>query len=125
MDLTLFFGLEALGLLLVFLGYFSKERAYSLIGFSFLFVLGSWVILPGQLEIKTGETEAYTYLCYSCLGSSVPGLPGNETTISSIITTYNTTPWKDGNSKFFGIWQSVLAAVGFAISLIEVRRGTP
>ena len=107
MNITLFFGLEALAVILIFLGYYSKERAYSFLGFSFLFILGSWVIIPGQLTTITGETKTLTY---------------TNSTLTSEITTYSQTPWNDNTTRFFGIYTALLGAIGFGISLVEIRR---
>lgn len=111
MYLPLFVTLVSISLLLVFLGYYAKEGAYSLIGFFFIFLLGASVLLPGSLAYKTGDNVTIT--------------SDNSTgaTIISELHTDTYTNFSDGQSHSFGIWLAALGAVGIAITLNELRKG--
>lgn len=68
MILALFIVILAAGLILAALGYYTEEGSYSLIGFLIIFLLGLWILIPGDLQIKTGSntTTTYTYVCGCC-----------------------------------------------------------
>jgi hypothetical protein len=110
MELSLFAVLLALGIVLIILGYWTKEGAYSLLGFSFLFILGVWVLLPGNLEVNTGTNTTYTYL---------------NSTLQSTAEVATTTRFNDNVSRFFGLWLTICGAVGIAITTAEIKRGIP
>jgi hypothetical protein len=123
MLLTLFIVFIGLSLLLVFLGYYSKESLFSIIGWSFIFFLSIGILIPGNLEYKTGTNEAYTYMCYECIGNSIPGMATDNSTItlSSIIITDQLAKYDGTSSRFFGIWLMFTSIAGIAISLSEVQ----
>lgn len=110
MLLALFITFLSLGLLLIFLGYYSKESVYSFMGWSFLFFLGASILLPGNLEYQTGTNTTTTYT-YS-----------NSTLSNTIITeTRVQTNLTGTSSHFFGFWLTFLSVAGIAISLSEVQ----
>lgn len=108
---TLFIVFLVAGLLLIFLGYYSKESAYSLIGWGFLFFLATNVLLSGNLEYYTGATINSTY-AYNA---------NNTITSSSIITTNNYDNLTGANARFFGLWLLMSSIAGIAISLSELQ----
>jgi hypothetical protein len=96
---------EMFGLLLLIVaflcwfGYFSKIRAFAVVGMSILFILSSWIIL------------------YDSSGKNVSGLEfksGFNTTIvgGSTITTYNYTTYADGTTLWVGILLAIVSAIG-------------
>lgn len=113
----------ALSLTLIFLGYYSKERSYSLVGFAFIFILGFWGVLLTGIQYQSGQTEVYNYICQSCTGTTFPSPAGNESQISSIVTTYDFTTLNDNIIRFIGIWLTVIGGVGIAINIAEIKRG--
>ncbi len=114
MFLSLFMILLGLAIILIFLGYLTNERSYSMVGFAFMFILAISVLFPGTLQIKNGETTQtnYTYVA-TVLESTNTG------------TTYNYENYSDSNSRFFGFWLIMLSIAGFSIQLIDLRRGNP
>lgn len=115
MFLSLFIILLGIALILVFLGYLTNERSYSMVGFAFVFVLAISVLFPGTLEVKNGETDITTY--------NYTGTATLESTSST--TTYNYSNYSDSNSRFFGFWLIMLSIAGFSIQLVDLRRGNP
>ena len=108
MQLALLGLLLSIAISLIFLGYYSKERAYSLVGFSFLFIIGFWALMPAGIEYSTGATITYNY--------------DNTTLTSTTITDTNTTI-NDNLIRFFGVWIAALGAIGVAINVAEIKRG--
>lgn len=118
--LTLFCILASLGVLFIFLGYYSQESAYSLIGFAFLFWLSAFILLPGNLEIKTGENTTYAYVCYDCNNGRIYE-NGTQITVSNKVIIDNYAPIDDTAAHFFGFWLLFVSIVGIAISLTEIK----
>jgi hypothetical protein len=108
--LGLFVVLIGLGLFLVWLSYYSKEALYSLVGFTFIFILGLWTILPGNLQLQTGENISTSY-----------SYTNGTLTSANEVNVYNYTSVQDSTSRFFGIWLCVLSACGFAVTLFEIK----
>jgi hypothetical protein len=67
MILSLFIILLAISFILIFLGYQTKEGSYYMLGFAFIFILGSTVLLPGNLQLPEGSITAYNYSCACCI----------------------------------------------------------
>jgi len=107
MLLILFIVLLALSVILIWLGHSHEEGLYSLAGFFFLFLLGFLIVLPGNLAIQAGENVTITTI--------------NETTTE--IHAPNYTNFSDTISHSFGIWISLTAIFGFALTLTEIRSG--
>lgn len=81
-----------------------------MIGFFFLFLLGIFVLLPGDLEIPNGTTTTYTY---------------NETILTSETSTPTYEYFNDFLSHFFGFWITLTAIFGFIMSIGDIKRGVP
>src|SRR4030042_5539915 len=101
--LALFVVLLAFSLIMIWLGHSHEEGLYSLAGFFFLFLLGLSVILPGTVSIPSGENVTIT-------------TAGNYTLE---VHTQNYEPFNDTLSHSFGLWISLVAIFGFAITLTE------
>ena len=108
MQLSLLSLLLTIAISLIFLGYYSKERAYSLVGFSFLFILGFWSIMAGGIDYNTGATISYSY---------------DNSTLTSTTITETTQNINDNIIRFFGVWMSVLGVIGVSINVAETRGG--
>lgn len=109
MLLSLLVVLLGIATALVFLGYYSKERAYSLVGFSFFFILGFWSIMAGGIDYASGELHNYTYTA--------------NDTINTIEITDQYTNVTDNTTRFFGVWLALFGALGAAITTAEIRKG--
>jgi hypothetical protein len=114
MILILFVILLAISLILVGLGYFTKEGTYYMLGFAFIFILGTFVILPGSLEVPSGSNTTATYT-YD--GINIANITTIETPTYTSMDSFLT--------HFFGFWISMLGIVGFIISLGDIKRGVP
>lgn len=108
---ALFWGILAFAISLVFLSYFARESLYSLVGFGLLFVLGFWILLPGNLQYENGTTVQtnYTYTNATLV----------QTTETSLLSYSN---FNDTSSHFFGFWLGLFGAFGIFLSLVEVKR---
>ena len=89
-----------------------SESSQALIGFLFLFILATSVIIPDNLEFEKGSnvTTTYTYN------------PSGEITSSSqeIIYAYDKL---DGTSAHnFGYWLAIASAVGFVGVIISLKK---
>lgn len=110
MLLTLFTIFLSLSLVLIVLGYYSKEGVYSLIGSATLFFLGATIVLTGNLQYETGTTTTTTY---SYINSTLA-------TTSEVAVT-NTTNFNDTSSRLLGFWLGLLGAFAVAINIFEIR----
>lgn len=110
---ALFVTLLALSLVLIALGNQTKEGVYSLIGFSLMFILAAWIILPGNLELPNGQTinTNYTY-------NNITTLTDTYSTETPSYVAYN-----DTSSRVIGLWLALVSIAGFAISVNEIKRG--
>ncbi len=112
MILTLFLLLLGMVVLCVLLGYFTDDEPYLTVGLFFLFLLSSLIILPGNLEYRTGESRNTTF---SYSNTSV-------LTAQSEVSADRYTPWNDALSTRVGVLMSILSAFGFALSLWNIRK---
>lgn len=111
MLLPLFLVLLGLSLFFVILGYWVSESAYSIIGFIFLFVLSTTILLPGTLQQASGvnETTTYTYGANLSLSS---------TTMNSVD---NVVSFPVSSQRWFGLWLAIISIIGEFISIVELR----
>jgi hypothetical protein len=121
MIFELFISLILCSCIFIFIGYYTDIKILAVLGFATFFFLGLLLQFNG-VTIRNGSTDAYTYLCYSCTGDSVPSLAGNTSTISSIITSYNYDTINDSTSVWIGRWLSIVSALGVALVLASNRR---
>jgi hypothetical protein len=108
MILELFVLFTAIAFVMICLGLVKPdESAQALVGFLFLFLLAFTVILPGNLEYKTGEQTNYTYS------------DGNLTQqdLHYVYSSYN-----DSNTHAFGYWLSLVSVLGFIFVIMGIRR---
>jgi len=117
MILSLFIILLIISFILIFLGYQTKEGSYYMLGFAFIFILGTSVLLPGQLEIPIGSTTNYTYTISPLDSTTIVLDSTTETPIYSNMDAFLT--------HFFGFWITMLGIVGFIISMGDIKRGVP
>lgn len=86
---------------LVFLGYWTRESMYVIVGFGLLFVVGSLGMAEGGVTYQSGEIRV---------------LDGNTTTITHTYTTYEPESWF-GFRPFF--WLTVLAVFGIVLAFLD------
>lgn len=90
--------LLCISLSLIILGTAVREASFSIIGLVFLFVLSSAVLIPNDLDIKTGETITTTYTY-------------DNTSISDTSKT-NTNTYTNPDTRFYGVWLCIIAGAG-------------
>jgi len=131
MIVTIFVILLTISIFLIALGYAVGETAYSIIGFFFLFLLSVSIILPGNLEYKTGTEQIYEY------GSNFTDyhwdqyMPGDEPSfnpsddVAFLFHVHETdiyTAFDNASSHWFGLWLSIISGLGIAVSLVDIKR---
>lgn len=89
----------SLSLILIILGYSIGEASYSIIGFVFLFLLSTSVLIPNNMDIPTGVDINTTYT-YNSSGTLL-----NADAIE--VDTFS-----NPNTRFYGIWLSIIAGAG-------------
>jgi hypothetical protein len=102
MILELFVVLVAIALIFIGLGLYADDlKAFSIIGCLFLFLLGVYIILPNQLEIKSGST--------------ITDLGGGVTS-----NVYNYVPYNDVTTHYVGYFLSIVAFL--SVFLIPIMK---
>lgn len=99
MILELFALLVGISLLLVGFGYWLHVPLFGVIGFTLLFILSVFIILPNSLEIESGV---------------VMNVSGNSTTATYVYTNYN-----DTTTHYFGYFLAILSAVMFWLVMVS------
>lgn len=113
MILTLFGFLVVISIVLIVLGLARpSESAQALIGFIFLFLLSTSVLMTGNLQYETGS-HINTTVSYD--GS------GNVVSTNQDVT-YDYTSFNDSLSRRMGLYLSIASAIGFAGVLFALRR---
>lgn len=100
MILELFIVLIAVAIILIALGYYMDMSELSVVGFVFLFILSSFVLLPKQLEYKTG-------LLYNSTG-----------TIQEV--TYKYAYYDDDTTHYIGYFLTIISALGMIFVIINM-----
>jgi len=103
MILELFITLIAISLILVVLGYYMRMTELSVVGFAFLFILSSFVLLPRNLEYKNGASYVTN---------------GSTSTI-----TYNYATYDDTTTHYFGYFLSIISALGMIFVIVYMVKG--
>lgn len=113
MLLSLFLILLGLAGLLVALGYAASESSYAIVGFAFLFVLSTTVLLfGGSLEHVVGVNTTTTY-----------NYDDTNLTLSTVETVRDHyQSYSSGTIHFYGVWLAIIAAMGIVISIVELRQ---
>lgn len=99
----------AISAFFMWFGYYSKIRAFSVVGLSILFILSSWIIL-------------YTYS-----GQNVKGLEYrsgiNVSTINSTLTVtdYTYATYDDSTTMWVGFLFAIVSAVGIILVAVNDR----
>ena len=98
-----------------------------MVGFFFLFLLSSLILTTGTLEYKTGIEEIYVYGNYF----DDYHWDGYNITAPSQIDrdaflfhkdTINIYAYADSSTVIrFGVWMSIISALGIALSLADIR----
>jgi hypothetical protein len=122
MIFELFLAFTVVSCILIFLSYYTKPeiKILAVLGFATLFFLGLLLQFNG-VSVRNGSNNAYSYMCSTCSGSSVPSLPGNTTVIASITESYNYDVISDSTSKWIGRWLAIVSALGVALVLASNR----
>jgi hypothetical protein len=102
MILEIFILLLSIGGFFMWYGFFSGVRAFSIVGLTIFFLLGSYILL------------------YQYSGQDVSGLQyrsGNTvTSIGSTTTiTYNYTTWNDNTTFWVGLFFTVISGIGIVL----------
>jgi len=85
---------------LAWFGYYSKIRAFAVVAFSILFILGAWIIL---YDFSGRDSMGLQYQSGSVINDSSP----TTTIITNVYTTYN-----DQTTFWVGFLLSIISAVG-------------
>lgn len=128
MFLSVFALLLSLSIIMLIIGLAISEASFSIIGLVFLFVLSTGVLIPDNLEIKTGiNTTNDLYYKY---GNNFSGYhwdyTGTEPTFNPatlndpstvfLFHTYETVieqnVYTNPETTFYGIWLSIIAGAG-------------
>lgn len=108
MILELFIVLITVAIILIALGYYMDMSELSVVGFVFLFILSSFVLLPRNLELKTGEQVI------------------TNSTISNITTSqisYTYEKYNDNTTHYIGYFLSIISALGMIFIIIRMIYG--
>jgi hypothetical protein len=107
--LELFITLLGISCVGLFLGYYTNDPHYAIVGLFFLFVLGG-VLLTNNVEFESGSviTTNYTYV-------------GGTVNASSTVITYQNSPFAGANARIFGLFLSLAAGAGIALVLFNFR----
>lgn len=97
--LELFALLLALSLTLVGFGYWLHVPLFGVIGFTLLFVLSVFIVLPSSVAVRVGE---------------VANTSGNVT-----VTTFTYANYNDPTTHYFGYFLAVLSAVMFWLVMVS------
>jgi hypothetical protein len=108
MILEIFALLVAIAFVLVYFGYYSDLRVYSIVGFVFLFILSAWVLLSSFMSIQFATSGLQYYS-----GSNIT-VVGSSTIVSDMYSTYN-----DTTTFWVGFILSLIS--GFSVWLIMVH----
>ena len=97
--------LVLIALFFIGLGLFSSEmRVFGIVGCLFLFLLGVYIVLPNNLDVRSGST--------------VTGLGTNTTSISYVYIPYN-----DSTTHYVGYFLSIVGFFGiFLIPIINEKK---
>lgn len=111
-DTTLFIILTSITLSIIALGFWKKEGAYSFIGFFFIFLIGTGILISGNLEYKAGysETTNYNY-------NSTDTLLNTTTIRTDTYSSYSTSL-----TRSWGVYLALLGAIGMAITTTEIKK---
>lgn len=109
MILDMFLVLLGISLFFVWLGFYIQKdgHIFSIVGFSILFILGSWVMLYQYMP------EDYSTSGLQYQTGSIVSVNGSITTISNVYSTYN-----DSTTFWVGLLLSLTSA--FSIWLVLV-----
>lgn len=113
MILALFVTLFILALVLVIIGLTRPlESAQAIVGFVFIFLLSTGVLLPGNLQVQTGAqtNTTYGYDSQSLVNSTVQDI------------SYSYENFDDSSSRQFGLYSAIASVVGFVGVLVGIRR---
>ena len=99
---ALWFGLLAVGALLVAVGFSTQERPLLFVGLTFFFLLGT-ILLGGTLEYETG-------------------LLVNATSTNVTSVTYQSTDYNSGLSHTFGFLMTIISGLSMWIMYVDWRR---
>lgn len=102
MILTMFAALIALAIVAFFLGYFTGDGHYVLVGLTFLFLIGV-LMFSGSVEYETGVT--------------VTAVNGTITSVD-----YDFTPANDSTTRMTGVFLAAGSIAGFALVFFNFKR---
>lgn len=140
MILEIFIVFMVIAILLVIMGYYMGMTELSVVGFVFLFLLSAFVLIPGRLQYKVGESVVNHPACFSCNNnltvlyspdnrSEIIGYQigtGNNDTFSYVassetINEYAT--FNDQTAHYFGYFMSIISALGMIFVIIRMVYG--
>lgn len=109
MILELFITLLGISCVGLFLGYYTNDPHYALVGLFFLFLLGT-ILFTNNVEYESGSVVNTTY---TYTGGTV------DTTSTTI--TYQNTPFSGTNARLFGVFLAIAGGAGVALVLFHFR----
>jgi len=109
------------------LGFSINESTFQVVGFFFLFLLSSTILVTGNLEYKVGFDEVYVYGNYfdgyhwDGYNVTAPSQIDKEAFLfhKETVDVYANAD-SDGVIRF-GVWLSIISALGIALSLADIR----
>lgn len=127
MILSIFGLFMLIGLALIIIGYSTEDGAVQIVGYSFLFILGT-ALLSSSVEYQSGEFTRETYVYgdnfsgYHWDYVSPPKTPGDVFLFHANKTQTKTyTTLSDTYSHAFGVWLCVISILGVAFAVANVR----
>lgn len=97
-----------ISVILIFIGLYTGEGVYPVIGFVFIFFLSVFVFMPGDITVPSGSniTVSYSYV-------------NGSVTSNSIVVSDTYTAFNDSTSKWFARWLAIISAIGLILSGME------
>lgn len=102
----MFVGIAAL---FMWFGYYSKIRAFSIVGLSILFILSSWIILYSYSDKNISGLEYRN------------GLTVVEVNSTHTITSYNYSTYDDSTTLWVGYLLAIVSAIGVILVAVNDR----
>jgi len=109
------------------LGFSINESTFQVVGFFFLFLLSSLVLTAGNLEYSTGTDEFYVYgnnfdgYHWDGYNTSAPSQIDREAFLFHVETTKTYANADSPTVIRFGVWLSIISALGIALSLADIK----
>ncbi len=122
MILSLFLVLMFIAIFLIVISFWTRESVYSVIGFIFIFVLSTTILLSGNLQYSSGYSMQVLAPCdNNCTEVRQDGNI-SYAVVTNVVLTDTYDYFDDASSKWFGIWLSIISAIGFVIEMMNIKK---